>query len=295
MVVELQKGELRAAVVDNAPHLEKGGHREGYNGLAALTSDAQQANPFVPFYAGMNLELYFDGVVTDRPTLFEPRRAPMELEKIDQATARLYQPPVPYWKVESWTEFTLREPNYIDFRYRAIPHERTFQRNWLGVFWATYVAYPEDPGIWFPTATPEGVRTMRHFSSIHGEESTHRHAADGEEITVSHDHRMYMYGSYSRFRYARPYFWGFVHGMRVLFMFQDNPNIRFAQSPSGGGIRCPAWDFQLVVPDYQVGGQYSLEARMVYSPLGAAVDPEVEHARWVDFRKNQSGVGGEGR
>lgn len=286
MLLDLRIGDVCATVADNSAHPEKAGHRAGYNGLASLSSSAQPRNIFVPDYAGMNLELYFDGVTADRPTLFEPRSAAMHLRKTGDNGVELHQPPTPHWQVESWTTFTLRELNSVDFHFTAVPRASTFQQGWMGIFWASYIHHPEDLGIWFPVALPEGDRLVRHYSRRHGEESTHRHEADRAEILVSHDQEMYMYGSYSRRRYAKPYFSGFCRGMRLLFLFEDNPNVRFAQSPSGGGPGCPAWDFQMVVPDYEVGKDYTLDARLVYGPCSTALDPEIEYARWNEFRAN---------
>jgi len=286
MLVELKGGDLDVAVVDNADHAETDGHRAGYNGLAWLKHSARPANLFVPTYAGLNLELYFDGVEDQRERLFEPRRAPMTVRRIDALTAELHQPPTPVWHVESWTTFRLVPPHAIDFHYRAIPRAATFRHGWMGVFWASYIERPEDLGINFVAADESrGERWIRHYSPVHGVESTHRHRDDRLEIHSKPPHTMYMYASMSPWRYARPYYYGVSHGMMCLFMVEDTPLVRFTQSPSGGGSGCPAWDYQLIVPDYRADHEYSLRARLVYKPLTHHDDIAAEYARWCAERQ----------
>jgi hypothetical protein len=277
---------VRASVVDNSAHLDRDGHCGGYNGLSSLTHTAHLENIFVPAYSGLNLELYFDGVVWDRGRLFEPRHAPMSIHRVDEATVELHQPPTPYWQVESWTTFTVRAPNYVDFQYRAVPHAATFQQGWLGVFWASYILHPEDMGLWFPVQAEDSVRWIRHYSPSHGVESTHRNISDTAVVEIQENQQNFMYGNYSSWRYARPYFCGISHGMRFLWMVDDSPDIRFAQSPSGGGGGCPAWDFQLVVPNYEVGREYTLSGRLVCSQFANRDDCASEYARWMEFRKS---------
>ena len=60
--------------------------------------------------------------------------------------------------------------------------------------------------------------------------------------------------------------------MVLIYMWKPNPYLRLAHSPSGGGDNaakddtCPAWDFQLVVPDYEVGKEYGWQLRVAYKP-----------------------------
>ena len=55
--------------------------------------------------------------------------------------------------------------------------------------------------------------------------------------------------------------------MALVFNFRDKDLIRFSQSPSGGGPGGnPAWDFQFMIPDYQVGKLYGFVMRVSYLP-----------------------------
>ncbi|HDS74778.1 MAG TPA: hypothetical protein ENN56_04475 [Firmicutes bacterium] len=288
MYVELNSGDLSAAVVDNAAHHELSGHRAGYNGLAWLKSVHRHENLFVPLYAGLNLELYFDGTDTERKRLFEPRSAPMSIRQVDDTTAILYQEPTPHFRVESWTTFQLIAPHSIDFHFRAIPRARTFNGP-MGVFWASYIEQPEDLALTFPVIDEHGERWVRHLSPQHGVESTHRFPHDTIDLPASGMHEQYMYASLSKWRLARPYYFGVSNGMMYLFMADtqhpsDDTIVRFTQSPSGGGPRCPAWDFQMIVPEYEIDTPYGISARVVYKPFTSYRDIEDEFAQWQAHR-----------
>ena len=60
--------------------------------------------------------------------------------------------------------------------------------------------------------------------------------------------------------------------MTVIVMFDRTEGIRFTHSPSGGGFNTerqttnPAWDFQFVVPKYEVNEEYGFKGRLVYRP-----------------------------
>ena len=107
--VVLRLGEVEAIVVDQRAVDDDvlRGHRAGYSGLAALRHDRRRENLFVPAYAGLNFEHIHDGMTQPRDILFEPRNAPMELRRVDDHTAKLYQRPTPHWGLESSTRYEL--------------------------------------------------------------------------------------------------------------------------------------------------------------------------------------------
>jgi len=149
--VVLEHGDVRAVIVNNEPVGDKvlPGHRGGYSGVASLTHRTRDKNLFVPFYAGLNFEHIHDGTNQPRDILFEPRRAPMQIKRIDEYTAELYQPPTPHWQLESWLRYRLLEDGVIELTLECTPLARTFKNDYIGLFFASYIDKPESLDIHF--------------------------------------------------------------------------------------------------------------------------------------------------
>lgn len=250
-----------------------GKHRERYNGIYSLVAEPCSESPFVEEYAGLNLEHYFDARPRpeDSAVLFEPRVAPMEFRQVDDRTAELHQPPTPVYKVESWTRFTLAAPNAIDMRFRCIPREDVFQGGFFGVFWASYINAPEDKSLYFlrEGSTLDAPQWEQFSTQKHGVHSSLWHEKDmfNPVFTPPND---LLYVSPAQFRYSERFFYGRFGDMVLIYIFKPGPLVRFTQSPSGGGqsegrsTNNPAWDFQMIVPDYKIGQEYTLDLRLVY-------------------------------
>jgi hypothetical protein len=70
-----------------------------------------------------------------------------------------------------------------------------------------------------------------------------------------------------------------------IMMFDSEPGaIRFSLSPSSGGPvkpgTNPAWDWQFIVHDYEVGGHYGYKARLVYKKWVSREDVVAEYEKW---------------
>jgi len=269
----LERRDVKAVIVNNEP-VDDGvlpGHRGGYSGVASLTHNRQKKNLFVPSYAGLNFEHIHDGTVKPRDVLFEPRRAPMEIKRINRYTAELHQPPTPHWQLESWLKYQLLEDGVLEMTLECIPQARTFKNDYIGLFFASYIHQPESPDIHFlgcPSndvdAKPQWVRGV---TPAHGELSTHPAVDDNRSFARDPDFPLTLVFNRSNYRYSEPWYYGVSHGMAFVLMFRPSDQVRLSQSPSGGGRGNPAWDFQWFIPEYEVGKRYQFVMRAMYVPF----------------------------
>ncbi len=265
-------------------------HRERYNGVFNLYVPGLDESPFVPFYAGLNLEHYFDGRARpgDGEVFFEPRVAPMTFRRVDAHTAELHQPPTPFWGVESRTRFTLRPPSAIDMQFRCIPRKDVFEGGFLGVFWASYINAPLDKSIYFlgESASLDAPCWEQLCTQRHGLHSSVRGAGD-EAATPFAEPGDLLYANFSPLRYGAPLFYGRFRDHVLIYLFKPGPVVRFAHSPSGGGrteqgdAANPAWDFQLIVPRPEVDAEYTLDMRLVCKPWAGRADVLEEARRYL--------------
>jgi hypothetical protein len=273
--VVLCRGEVEAVVVDNRAVDDRvlPKHRAGYSGLAALRHARRRENLVVPAFAGLNFEHIHDGTTQPWDILFEPRRAPMELRRIDDHTAELYQRPTPHWGLESCLHYELLPDGAIEMTVECIPRRRSFRNGYIGLFWASYIERPESGAIHF-RGHPEGgdasPRWIEAVSPEHGVRAAHLAPDDRRDFPHDEGFPLTLVFNRSGFLYDEPWYFGVSHGMTYAQVFRPRDRARLAQSPSGGGDRNPAWDFQAFIPDYEVGRRYTLVMRALYLPYESA-------------------------
>jgi hypothetical protein len=220
--------------------------------------------------AGLNFEHIFDGDKRDSDVTvkirFEPRFAPMTLKKVSDAEAELHQEPTPTFHLESWTRFKLVEPHYLDFSFRCVATQHAFAHGYIGLFWANYINAPDDKSIYFRG----GKLWQQMCTHKHNDESTLRPKDDKIELKFSDSLGDALYRNLSPLRFDEPFFYGLFRKHVFVVMFEQIEGIRFSHSPSGGGVNTeaqttnPAWDFQYLVPKYEVKKEYGFRARVVY-------------------------------
>lgn len=276
-------GDITAVIGDNSAH-EK--HRAGYNGLWSLTHKSEPANLFVPEVAGFNLEHIFDGATLDvgdgGAIFFEPRNAPMEFKKLSDHEAELHQPPTPTFHLESWTKFTLVAPHYIDIAFRCQATQHVFENGYIGLFWASYINAPEDKSMYL--RGKQGW--LQQCSPAHNNDSTVLHEDDRYELKFAAGHRDCLYKNVSPLKYDLPLFYGLFKNQTFITMFDRASGIRLAHSPSGGGFNQekqttnPAWDFQYIIPRYEILTDYSFRCRIAYRPRCSREEVLKEYEGW---------------
>jgi hypothetical protein len=277
---------LRCVIGNNAP---LGEHAGRYNGLFSLWAPDQAESPFVPTYAGWNLEHYFDARPRhhDGDTFFEPRTAPMTFTRINATTAELYQPQTPHFGVESWSRFEVREPYYVDFSFRAVAH-KPLEGGFLGVFWASYINGSLDKSLYFLSAGSDldQPRWVQLCTQAHDRDSTVLPAAGDAGITFQEGGST-LWNNISPLKYGVPAFYGRFRNMVLIYIFEPGPHIRLTHSPSGGGTSAtgddtnPAWDFQFFVPHVELKTAYSFRGRLIYRPWTNREDVLLEMRKFL--------------
>jgi hypothetical protein len=263
-----QVGDLTAVIGDNEAH---GKHAAGYNGIHHLVHRNEPNTLFVPTVAGLNLEHIFDGDRdlrnrNDARVFFEPRHAPMVFKKLSDNEAELHQPPTPNYKLESWTRFQLVAPHYIDFTFRCHATQHVFRHGYIGLFWANYINAPDDKSMYFRG----GQRWLQLCTPQHNNQSTVVSRNNRFNPTFSPVPAETLYKNFSPLSFDEPFFYGLYRNQLFLLIFDGSDGIRFSHSPSGGGDNAelqttnPAWDFQFLIPAYDVLKEYGFRARAVY-------------------------------
>ncbi len=276
-------GDLTAVIGDNEAHDK---HRAGYNGIWSLTHKGEPTSLFVPGIAGFNLEHIFDGATLDlgeeKTIFFEPRNAPMEFQRLGDHEAELHQPPTPTFHLESWTRFTLREPHYIDITFRCRAQQHVFQNGYIGLFWASYINAPDDKSMYL--RGQQGW--LQHCTPAHNRDSTVVHQDNTTNLKFAPGHRECLYKSLSPLQFDQPLFYGLFGSQTYITMFDRASGIRLSHSPSGGGYSAdlqttnPAWDFQYIIPRYDVLTDYSFRCRLVYRPRCSRAEVLQEYGDW---------------
>ena len=265
---KLSLGDIEVVIGDNAGHKD---HRAGYNGIWSLRHKLGTRNLFVPAYAGFNLEHFFNGETEflNRDVFFQPRRHPMELKKLNDSQVELTQESVPHFFIESSTRFTLRRPHYVDVDFNCKPLQHAHDRGWFGCFWASYVNGPIDKSMYFKGGWKKGDDLwMQLCTQKHDDESTVSHFDDNLKLDFLEGSRDALFKNHSPMRFSKTFYYGHFEDLTYIIMFNRSKEIRFTHSPSGGGYNQkgntsnPAWDFQFLVPKYEVLQQYGYRARI---------------------------------
>jgi len=277
----LSVGDLTAVIGDNEAHE---GQRAGYNGVQSLISAHHPGESlFVPGIAGLNLEHLLDGRdMPNRDDYFEPRRQPMEVEKVDAQTVMLHQSATPTLGVQSLVTLSLRMPHYIDIDFRIVLRRNTLKHDYLLAFYASYINAPEDRSMHFlgrARDEPVGEAWLELDTPRHNERSTVTYVDTEPDLPNEMSFETLAY-SYSELAYIRPFFYGRWRNMVFALMFEPGHDLRFTHSPTGGGDGNPAWDFQWVVHEPQVDEEHHLRARAFFKPWENERDIWREFERW---------------
>jgi hypothetical protein len=279
---------LRLVIADN----EAFGpiHRAGYNGVAelALVSPGSK-NLFVPTVSGLNFEHIFSGDASSFTwNIFEPRRAPMQLFRRSPTRVELHQERTEHWPLRSRLTYEATG-DAIDFIYCGTPLADAWNKHgYVGVFFASYLDQPEDMALQFIGRSRPGrgdarPRWIKHLPPKHGVAANHRPAGSTWDPPLDDGFNIPLVQGISDFEYLYPFYFGRSGENVFVMMFErprDGSELRFAQSPSGGGTGNPAWDFVYFQRVYGVNREFCFRARAVLRKFKDAEEVTHLYEQW---------------
>ena len=268
----LESADLRVVVADNAAYGKL--HRKGYSGLSELYHGTSKRPLFVPAYAGLNYEHIFSGDSASYGwNIFEPRIAAIRMKRTGEKKVELFQERTANWPLQGRLGYELTGEDAVEMRASFRPLEDAWKKHgYIGVFFASYIHAPEDMAIHFIGRSRPGKgkatpRWITHLPKSHGDRACHRPAGSTWDPPLDPGFNIALVEGLSGYEYLYPFYYGVSHGKVFIMMFRDvgkDCELRFAQSPSGGGKGNPAWDFVFFARRYEIGKDVGFTARAVY-------------------------------
>lgn len=296
--VYLQNANLSGWLLDNAGNAGRDGG--GFNLLE------HRAFPGRSLYrtdmVGLNFEHIFNGAAADAAiSMFTPRREPNVLIKQDEKQATLHWPAAQSsWGVDCAMTYTFAEPDAIDLEFSATPTRNVWPQGYLAFMWASYmnrtVARPihfrgagggeEEVWLSFGEATKDAQGFETGTIAAQGVMPL-AHEAESKTLNiVEHPEK----------RFTQPFYYGLVDGdqdletkndtLVYILMFDQSEPIRFALwnfikgSDGKPDPHSPAWDWQYVIRDPEVGKRYGYRMRVVVAPFEGREDVLARYRSW---------------
>lgn len=294
--VELRSGNLSGTLYDNEGNQGRPG-----NGFNPLCYGAYpERNLYRGDCVGLNFEHIFNGVVADRARcMFTPRKDACTLIVHSDSSASIRWPAESSaWGTACEMKYTLAGENCVDMEFVATLTKECFGKGYLAMMWASYMNQARDRKI--------------HFYGMNGESegwvAFGEDTADGFETGAVACHGVpnlpYEEGAqtlniveHPTKKFLLPFYYGLVDGdgdfstqddmLAYIMMFDQREPIRFALwnfnkdmagRPDAHG---PAWDWQFVIRNPEVGKTYNYKARLVIKPFVSPEDVREEYQRWV--------------
>lgn len=283
----LQSDELELVIANNESY-GTDHHREGYSGISELyLRNGESENLFRPDVAGLNYEFIFNGDSSSYGAdLFEPRKSPMQIERLSANKVQLRQSRTEYWPLQSTITYEL-SGNRVEMIYEGVPLENVWDKHgYIGLFFASYISGPEQKGINFIGHTrsePDKKQWIYHLPEQHGKDANHRPADSNWDPEFDEGFPVSLALGISDLEYLYPFYYGITGDHVLIMMFEqldDDAEMRFAQSPTGGGPDNPAWDFLYYNKAPEKGEKFSFRLAMVVKKFEGKEDVIEQYEQW---------------
>lgn len=294
---------LMGRMLDNVANSRRQG--SGFNPLCYRTY------PDKPIYSientGLNFEHIFNGVAADKQiSMFTPRRDPVVLIQKSPVEVTLHwKGGQSAWGMDSSMTYSLVGNDAIDMKFSVTPTEERFGQGYAALMWASYMASARDRRIhfygvdgdrkgWiaFGEDREEGFETGT--VSFHGVPPLPFEEGSQTLNIIEHPTKQFL----------KPFYYGLMDGdhdpgttddtLAYIMMFDQDTPIRFAmwnfvKDASGKqDSHRPAWDWQYVIRNPEIGKQYRYRARLLIRPFSSREEILTTYESWAKEMRTPS-------
>jgi hypothetical protein len=251
---------------------------------------------------GLNFEHIFNGTTVDKDiSMFTPRREPNYLLKKGARKATLHWPAEESsWGVDCTMTYAFADTDAIDMEFTAVPRRKKWPKGYLAFMWASYMNRTVERPIHF-WGTQGGKKRWLSLGEdtddAQGFETGTVAHADVAPLPYEPESQALNIIEHPGKRFVHPFYYGLIDGdhdlsttddkLAYILMFDQSEAIRFAMwnfirdTDGNPDPHSPAWDWQYVIRDPQIGKRYGYRMRVVVTPFSSHHDVLARYQAWA--------------
>lgn len=264
---------------------------KSYRGLNLFRDDA----------VGINFEHIFNGAKEQNDiSMFTPRHDPCKLKQFSSRRFQIHWPNNgSKWGMEARMDYDFSKEDYVDLVFECIPTRDLYSKGFVAMMWASYMNRAIDRKIRF--WGKEGDRTgWVAFGERKGKrfEVGTVSNAGVEDLPYEGGAETLNLIENSEKKFITPFYYGLIDGdhdlkttddrLLYLVLFDQTESIRFAMwnfiknNAGNPDFHSPAWDWQYVIRNPEVGMSYGYKARVVVKPFKGIEQIWREYQTWSE-------------
>ncbi|MDP6753814.1 MAG: hypothetical protein QGF56_09025 [Verrucomicrobiota bacterium] len=264
---------------------------KSYRGLNLFRDDA----------VGINFEHIFNGAKEQNDiSMFTPRHDPCKLKQFSSRRFQIHWPNNgSKWGMEARMDYDFSKEDYVDLVFECIPTRDLYSKGFVAMMWASYMNRAIDRKIRF--WGKEGDRTgWVAFGERKGKrfEVGTVSNAGVEDLPYEGGAETLNLIENSEKKFITPFYYGLIDGdhdlkttddrLLYLVLFDQTESIRFAMwnfiknNAGNPDSHSPAWDWQYVIRNPEVGMSYGYKARVVVKPFKGIEQIWREYQTWSE-------------
>lgn len=304
----LRDDNMSGTLLDNWANARRSG--SGFNPLFHSAFPSQ--NIFRDDLVGLNFEHIFNGVAADHEaSLFTPRKDQCVLVVHSDSSASLYWPAKDsVWGMECELRYKL-SGDCVDLEFKATPTRDRFSLGYVVMMWMSLMNHARDRQIHFygMNGKREGWVTFGEdiddgfetgTVSCYGVPDLPYEAGQIPDMVIAgqtFNPQTLNIVEHPSKKFLLPFYYGLVAGdgdpstenatMAYIMMFDQREAIRFAvwnfltNAAGKPDSHSPAWDWQFVIRNPEIGRTYSYRTRVMYKLFLNAEEVKREYISWA--------------